>query len=79
MPLPAALEFVSGSRAIFPKAYFKKVGQRAFGKQPVGTGPFKLAAERACFMPMHTIVVGYAPDKRLAYQPSPDGCRAFSS
>ncbi|WP_454668913.1 ABC transporter substrate-binding protein [Achromobacter kerstersii] len=45
-PFPAALEFVSGSLAIFPKAYFEKVGQQAFGKQPVGTGPFKLAAAR---------------------------------
>ena len=45
-PFPAALEFVSGSLSIFPKAYFEKVGQAAFGKQPVGTGPFKLASAR---------------------------------
>jgi peptide/nickel transport system substrate-binding protein len=37
----------------------------------------KLAAERAYFVPMHTIVVGYATDKRLAYQPSPDGIPRF--
>lgn len=45
-PFPAALEFVSGSLAIFPKAYFEKVGQQAFGKNPVGTGPFKLNSAR---------------------------------
>lgn len=45
-PFPAALEFVSGSLSIFPKAYFEKVGQQAFGKQPVGTGPFKLQSAR---------------------------------
>ncbi|QEI07877.1 ABC transporter substrate-binding protein [Pigmentiphaga aceris] len=43
---PAALEFISGSLSIFPKAYFEKVGQPAFGKQPIGTGPFKLASAR---------------------------------
>ncbi|PWC13042.1 ABC transporter substrate-binding protein [Brenneria corticis] len=45
-PYPAALEFLSGSVSIFPKNYYESVGQQAFGKKPIGTGPFRLASSR---------------------------------
>lgn len=42
-PFPAALEFVAGSLPIYPSDYFEEVGQEAFNREPVGTGPYRLA------------------------------------
>lgn len=45
-PFPSALEYVSGSLSIFPRAYYERVGQQEFGKKPVGTGPFSLVSSK---------------------------------
>ncbi|MGD9124519.1 MAG: ABC transporter substrate-binding protein [Desulfarculaceae bacterium] len=41
-PFPAALEFLSGSLAIYPNEYYAKVGPKGMGAKPVGTGPYKV-------------------------------------
>lgn len=42
-PFPAALEFLSGPVAIYPNEYCTKVGPDGMDKQPVGTGPYRVA------------------------------------
>ena len=39
---PAALEYMSMTLPIWPKAYRERVGTDAYGKAPVGTGPYKI-------------------------------------
>lgn len=41
-PFPAAMEFVAASLPIYPSDYFQSVGPEAFGRKPVGAGPYKL-------------------------------------
>ena len=40
---PAALEYIAMTLPIWPKAYRERVGANAYGRAPVGTGPFKIA------------------------------------
>ena len=39
---PAALEYMSMTLPIWPKAYRERVGADAYSKAPVGTGPYKI-------------------------------------
>ena len=39
---PAALEYMSMTLPIWPKAYRERVGADAYSKAPVGTGPFRI-------------------------------------
>lgn len=41
-PFPAAEEYFAGPIAIYPKAYYEKVGPTGMGQHPIGTGPFKV-------------------------------------
>jgi len=43
-PFPQAFEFLSGPLTIYPNEYYTKVGPEGMGKQPVGTGPFKVVS-----------------------------------
>jgi len=42
-PFPAALEYLAGNLPIYPNEYYAKVGPEGFGRQPVGTGPYRVA------------------------------------
>ena len=39
---PAALEYMSMTLPIWPKAYRERVGADAYGRAPVGTGPYRI-------------------------------------
>ena len=39
---PAALEYMSMTLPIWPKAYRERVGAEAYSRAPVGTGPYKI-------------------------------------
>ncbi len=39
---PAALEYISMTLPIWPKAYRERVGAEAYSRAPVGTGPFRI-------------------------------------
>jgi peptide/nickel transport system substrate-binding protein len=39
---PAALEYLSMTLPIWPKAYRERVGAEAYSKAPIGTGPYKI-------------------------------------
>lgn len=41
---PAALEYLSGSIAIYPDEYYAKVGTSGMSLNPVGTGPYKVTS-----------------------------------
>lgn len=41
-PTPTALEFLAGPILIYPNEYYAKVGPEGMGKNPVGTGPYKV-------------------------------------
>ena len=43
-PTPTALEFLAGELFIYPNEYYAKVGPEGMGKNPVGTGPYKVAS-----------------------------------
>ena len=39
---PAALEYLSGPISIYPSDYYAEVGPEGMGRNPVGTGPYKV-------------------------------------
>lgn len=41
---PAALEYLAMTLPIYPKEYRERVGQEAYAKAPVGTGPYRITA-----------------------------------
>lgn len=41
-PFPAALEMLSNLLVIYPNTYHAKIGAEAFGRAPVGTGPYEV-------------------------------------
>jgi peptide/nickel transport system substrate-binding protein len=41
-PFPAALEYVAGTLAIYPKDYYAKVGPKGMSDKPIGSGPYKV-------------------------------------
>ena len=41
-PTPIALEFLSGPLLIYPNEYYAAVGPEGMGKNPVGTGPYRV-------------------------------------
>src|SRR5262249_34696634 len=43
-PFPAALEYLSGTIPIYPHEYYARVGPQGMSRQPIGTGPYKVAA-----------------------------------
>ncbi|SDG52355.1 ABC transporter substrate-binding protein [Bosea robiniae] len=43
-PFPAALEYLTLGVPIYPDQYYKKVGTAGMGKNPVGTGPYKVTS-----------------------------------
>lgn len=43
-PTPAALEYFAFVTPIYPKAYRERVGAEAYARQPVGAGPYRIAA-----------------------------------
>jgi peptide/nickel transport system substrate-binding protein len=43
-PFPAALEYISGPIPIYPHVYYAKAGPDGMGRQPIGTGPYKVEA-----------------------------------
>lgn len=46
-PFPAALDYLAGALPIYPNEYYEKVGSRGMAAKPVGTGPYKHAADTA--------------------------------
>lgn len=46
-PFPAALEYLSGTVPMYPKDYYAKAGPQGMGREPVGTGPYKVVAAKA--------------------------------
>lgn len=46
-PFPAALEFLSGPLSIYPNEYYAKVGPQGMGREPVGTGPYRVTQVEA--------------------------------
>lgn len=42
-PFPAAIEYLAGPLPIYPNEYYAKVGPEAFGANPIGTGPYRVA------------------------------------
>jgi len=44
VPFPQAFEFLSGPLTIYPDQYYQKVGREGMGRNPVGTGPMKVAS-----------------------------------
>ena len=51
-PTPIALEFLAGPLLIYPNEYHAKVGSGGMGKEPVGTGPYKVTT----FVPGASII-----------------------
>jgi len=51
--LRAALEILANSFFIYPPDYYRRVGGKAFGRHPVGTGPYRFVSwdepDRICF------------------------------
>lgn len=43
-PFPPALEYLSSTVPIYPKAYIERVGMEGFSAKPIGTGPYKVAS-----------------------------------
>jgi peptide/nickel transport system substrate-binding protein len=43
-PFPAAIEYITGTMPIWPKAYRERVGEAEYAKKPVGTGPYRITA-----------------------------------
>ncbi len=43
-PYPLALEMLAGNLPIYPQTYYESVGSEGMGKNPIGTGPYKLTA-----------------------------------
>ena len=41
-PTPTALEFLGGPLLIYPDEYYSAVGSEGMGREPVGTGPYKV-------------------------------------
>ena len=41
-PTPTALEFLGGPLLIYPDEYYSTVGSKGMGREPVGTGPYKV-------------------------------------
>ena len=41
VPYPIALEVIANILLIYPPKYFREVGLEAFGKHPIGTGPYR--------------------------------------
>ena len=41
-PTPTALEFLAGPLLIYPNEYYSEVGPDGMGKNPVGTGPYRV-------------------------------------
>ncbi len=37
------MEYLAGNLPIYPNEYYAKVGPEGFGRQPVGTGPYRVA------------------------------------
>ncbi|MCD6430873.1 MAG: ABC transporter substrate-binding protein [Deltaproteobacteria bacterium] len=61
-PFPAVLEYLAGNLPIYPNEYYAKVGPEGFGRQPVGTGPYK--------------VVEVDPGKRIVFKKNADYFKA---
>jgi peptide/nickel transport system substrate-binding protein len=45
-PFPAALEYLAGTVPMYPKDYYAKVGPQGMGREPVGTGPYKVISAK---------------------------------
>jgi len=43
-PFPAALEYLAGTVPMYPREYYAKAGPQGMGRQPVGTGPYKVTS-----------------------------------
>lgn len=43
-PFPAALEFVAGPLPIYPHKYYAEVGPQGMGRNPIGSGPYKVTS-----------------------------------
>ncbi len=61
-PFPAVLEFLAMVLPILPRAYRERVGPDMFGRVPVGTGPYRLAATQAADRILLDRFDGYFPD-----------------
>ena len=80
-PTPIALEFLAGPLLIYPNQYYAKVGPEGMGKNPVGTGPYKVKE----FKPGASMILernnnyfsgspkGKAKIKRIVQRTIPDG------
>ena len=56
-PFPAALEFISGPLPIYPHKYYAAAGPQGMGRQPVGSGPYK--------------VISVEPGKQIVFEKNP--------
>ncbi len=61
-PFPAVLEYLAMVMPILPRAYRERIGADAFGRAPVGTGPYRMAATQPADGILLDRFDGYFPD-----------------
>jgi peptide/nickel transport system substrate-binding protein len=85
-PFPAALEFLAMVLPILPRSYRERVGPAGFSRAPVGTGPYRIAAQDDPNLTLLERFEDYFPDGpkrrpaigRIAIRAVPDADAEFA-